>query len=233
VPRLKKLLAAALLLAVVAVVVNVFDSSHSARRLFHRKANQLPAYAHRFAKAKQIDPVGSKTARVKITVFVQSTNDCHLPTINFVTRIAKAAPERVRAEFVDTGSEAGFKQAQEAHIDCSAGLLLNGQKQVEVEHEGKKRLIVFHGPVGTESAPQDVQTAVEYELIKQYGTKLTAAERTKLAAVWKDSQSLMQGGHGPGNGPDTGQGKSGPPGSKGSPETAKQPAAAPATSEKG
>ena len=221
--RLKKLLAAALLLAVVAVLVNVFDSSHSARRLFRRKTKFPAVYARHFGKAKPIDPVGSQTAKVKITAFVQSANDCHWPTISFITRIAEAAPERVRAEFVDTGSEAGFNKAQEAHLDCDAGLLLNGKKQVEVEQDGTKRLIVVHGPIGMEAPPQDVKTAVEYELTKQYGAKLTGDELTKLAAVWKDIQSLMQGAHGPGDG--SGKGKSGQPGPKGSPGTVKQPAA--------
>lgn len=183
--RLKKLVLLAVALLAVAVAVNLSDPTYSLTRLLSRQTTLRAQMArHLGGKPRPLKDLGSESAKVQLTVFVQSTNHCHEPTISTVEKLAKAAPKRIRVHFVDTVTREGAEAAQKA-VHCETGILVNGKSQFEVAAGGRKTQVGFHGPIGMGTPPDIVRRAIEAELAKQYGNRLTAEEKARLAAVWK------------------------------------------------
>ncbi|NLC58316.1 MAG: hypothetical protein GX774_15895 [Armatimonadetes bacterium] len=195
--RLKKLLLTALGLLVVAVVVNLTDPTRSLVRLAKRETTVQAQVAQRFGTPKELRPYGNESAKVKLIVYVQSTNHCHQPTVTMCQRIAKAVPKRVRVEFVDTITPEGAKAAKQK-FQCETGILVNGTP------------MGGHGPIGGGTPAHLLRAAVENALAKQYAQGLPAEESTRLALVFKD---LPTAGMGPGlpGGKDAPAGKAGKP----------------------
>mgnify|MGYP001603518317 CR=1 FL=1 len=85
----------------------------------HTKAAPAPP------KAKPTPPIGSKNAKVVIRTFAQANNSCHDSSIKLMERIGKAVPNRIRIEFLDTGTQEGVAASQHAGISCDAGVTIN------------------------------------------------------------------------------------------------------------
>ncbi|HIE51904.1 MAG TPA: hypothetical protein EYP85_09110 [Armatimonadetes bacterium] len=183
--RLKKLLLVALALGVVAVIVNVLDPTHSLSKLLKGQTTLQAQYVRHFKSPEPLEPIGSEDAKVQIKAFAQSANPCHEMTIDLLKEIAQALPERIRVEFVDTGTPEGQQALAGAQIACEAGLLINDQGQFEVEREGEKFTIEFHGPL--EAMPPELfHLVLVQELQEQYGDDLGEEELAKLAAVFEE-----------------------------------------------
>lgn len=183
--RLHRLLLLALGLIVVALAVNLTDPTHSLARLVKGETKIQAQYAQHFTPGKPIPPIGSETAKVKIKVFVQTGNQCHEPTISFFQKVGEALPSRIRIVFVDSGSKEGFEAKQKAGIGCESGILINDQKDFEVERDGKKVPISTGGPIGMEVPPASAADLIKQVALKQYGKALTKEEIAKLDTAWK------------------------------------------------
>lgn len=198
-PRMKKLLIVALTLMVVAVVVNLADRRHSLLRFVQRKTRYPAMYARHFIAVKPIKPLGSPDAKVKITVFAESGNHCHQATIWAYQQLGNAIPKRVYIEFQDTAGKEGFEAAAKAGVDCSAGVVIDGKKQFELEENGEVLTIGFHGPLGMGTPPHSLQLVIEHELAVKYPEGLTEDERERLKKVWKELPRVMDVGFGEGS----------------------------------
>lgn len=229
--RVKKLLFIALGLAVVALIVNALDPTHSLLRWLKGESTWKAQYVQHFVQAKPIEPIGSENAKVRIKLFAQSMNPCHAPTLDLLKKIGEALPEQIRIEFLDTMTQEGFEARQQAGIPCEVGLLINNQKTVEVERNGQKFQASFHGPISMGMSPDLLRMALEQELEEQYGKDFTEEKQAKLEAVWKDLPKRIHKGPMVGPGP-MGPGPMGPaeaskPSASEAPE-AQQPGKAPA-----
>jgi len=137
--------------------------------------------------AVNIDPMGSPDAKVKLKAFVQPSNSCHGSTIAILKKVARALPNRIHLEFVDTASEEGSRKSEEANLNCSAALMVNGKSEFEIVNAGKKQKVAFnHGPVHM-MPPAYLITAVTGELRTQYGDAITQVELNKLAHAIKNA----------------------------------------------
>ncbi|NCO90596.1 MAG: hypothetical protein COZ06_03725 [Armatimonadetes bacterium CG_4_10_14_3_um_filter_66_18] len=148
-------------------------------------------------KPKPIPPIGSKDAKVVIETFVQAGNSCHGSSIELMERIGKAAPNRIRVEFLDTNTQDGKTAIEDAGISCDAGVTINGKKEFDIRYKGKPVNFSFHGPIGMDVSLDYFRAALEQELRDRYGDTLTEKEQKSLAAVWKDAPSIIaeEGGH--------------------------------------
>lgn len=217
--NLKKLLFVALGLGVIAVVVNWLDPTHSLTKLATGEVDlqgrptpqAMGLSAQPFQPREAIAPLGSEKAKVRIRVFAGFQNHCHALTMDTFEALGKAAPELLRVEFVNTNSEEGRRAAQQAKVNCEAGLLINGRQRFELE-DGP---IEFHGPLGMGLSPHLVKKVLDHELRQQYGKSLKAETLAKINKVW---DKLPQGG----------MGKMGPMGPMGPGESGPPPSSAPA-----
>jgi len=199
--RLRKLLVVALVLAAVAVIVNVTDTNHSIKKLLRRKTHYPSMYARHFVKAKPLPPVGNEDAKVRLEVFVESANHCHQGTIELVRKIAEAVPKRIRVEFADTATKEGYEAATKAGINCDAGILVNGKNSITISEGRETFTVAFHGPLGMEMPPDYLRLAIDRELEKQYPEGLSKQEQADLDAVWKRvPEFAAEGFEGPGPG---------------------------------
>jgi len=150
---------------------------------------------------ERIEPMGSPEAKVQVQFFFNSRNLCHEGTIELMKRIPAAVPRRIRVEFLDIATDEGFEASEKAALNCEAGLVINGQKEFEIERNGQKSKVPLLGPIGGptgEGIPAEyARLALEQELKKQYGKGLTAEEWAKLNAVWKDLPQILQQGQEP------------------------------------
>jgi len=226
--NLKRLLFVALGLGVIAVAVNWLDPTRSLTKLVRGEvdlqgrptSHATPGKmgfqgqaAPNFKPRTSIEPIGSEKAKVRIQVFTGFQNHCHAQTIETFETLGKAAPELLRVEFVNTNSEAGRRAAQEANINCEAGVLINGKQRFELE--GEKFPIEFHGPLGMGVSPHLVKKVLDHELRRQYGDDLKAETLAKIDQVW-DHLPMGQGGM-EGMGPMGPMGAMGPSGAAGGP----------------
>jgi|YNPNPStandDraft_1061719.scaffolds.fasta_scaffold67220_1 hypothetical protein len=229
--RVKKLLYVALGLAVVALIVNGLDPNHFLLRWLKGESTWRAQYVRHFTSAKPIEPVGSPNAKVHIQLFVQSMNPCHAATVDLLKKVGEALPKRVRVEFLDTMTPEGFEARQRAAIPCEVGLLINHQKTMQIQYQGRTFQFSFHGPIGMGMSPELLERAVEQELKKHYGKEITKEEWAKFKAVWKELPRMVPKGHGMGPGimgpgPMMPPGEGKPPASKqgGTPKPGKTPA---------
>ena len=196
--RQKKLLCLAGILLVVALIANI----GTIKDLFSGKSKLRAQITRRFMKPMQIDPVGSEDAKVRLKLYAQSRNDCHAGFIETGKQLGAAVPDRVRVEFVDTGSREGYGEAAKAGIDCEAGIAINDRTQFEIEVNGQEVTVSFRGPLGTETPPREFRLALEAELERQYPDGLSEEEQAALDKLWEEVPDLLakggEGGVGPG-----------------------------------
>ncbi|HIE51672.1 MAG TPA: hypothetical protein EYP85_07910 [Armatimonadetes bacterium] len=131
-----------------------------------------------------LEPIGSEEAKVKIELFLEADNPCHRETWELFTKLAQAAPDRIRLELLDTGSPEGEQLAEQ--IGCQTGVRINGQQEFEIEEGGEKITVELHGPVGMGIAPEMLKAVLEQELRKQYGSDLSEEEMEKIFAPWEE-----------------------------------------------
>lgn len=203
------MLAAAVVLAVIAIVVNLRNPQYSIATAFKEKPKSGKATLREprppHPPGKPVKPVGSKEAKVVIKVFAESGNPCHMASFTIPTKLAEAVPKRIRVEFLDSGSEVGTKAMEKAGISCEAGMMIDGKSSYTVTVEGERVHVEFHGPVGMDVPIKHLRAVVEQELHKKYPEGLTPDEQRKLEAFWREAPELLAG-EGEGGAPDEAEG---------------------------
>lgn len=182
--REKALLIAIPVLLAVAVIANwgnivsIARGRKTLREIILGKPIQVPSPSKE--QIGEIKPVGPKDAKVKVTAYIIFTNPCHWGTVEVLRRLASKYPGKVRAEFVNMGTEegarkfaeaskTGFKSGHPTH-SCMAWVAVNGKFEWDVEYKGKKRHITFSGAVHPgDPMAEMLESVIKREIERAYG----------------------------------------------------------------
>lgn len=114
---------------------------------------------------------GPEDAKVVVIAYYPGNKNGIESTIP-VKKLVKEFPGKVRVEIVDWRFPEGLKRKREAGLTC-AGILINGSDTKTIIENGEKREVWFARRIGGEWTEKDLILAVQQEVEKQYGEKVT------------------------------------------------------------
>lgn len=110
-------------------------------------------------------PMGTKTAPIKVRVFITSDNTCDTSTLTAMEQVHKKYAGKVYIEFADLLDEKVKKEADKLKIGCKSGLTINGKNRFFLPGRGLKGTIMFDGPVGQKNYKgEDIEAVVQFLL---------------------------------------------------------------------
>ena len=113
------------------------------------------------------EPVGSLDAKVKVQVLMEH---CLVPVQDLLVQLAKAYPDKVRAEFFSTYGKEGQEILAE-HQESCAGVFVNGRNSFKIEQaDGQMKGVYFHMNPGGSYGLADLLAAVKQEMEAVYGS---------------------------------------------------------------
>ncbi|NSW56662.1 MAG: hypothetical protein HPY44_11645 [Armatimonadetes bacterium] len=123
------------LLLVVAVAVNWPDISAIARGEKTLKGVIMGRTTNASAAMegwKLPEDMGAEDAKVTVEIFLHQGDACHVDFLYLGQSLGTVEPERLRVDFVDTGSEAGRKRFSELSVGCEQGMAINGKTKFKL-----------------------------------------------------------------------------------------------------
>jgi len=122
-------------------------------------------------------PSGPAGAPVKVEIFVNNTNECHVAN-TALTELPKIYGSLVRLEWHSIADPKVAERADKLQIGCEAGILINGKIEMEVPRLGGKMFVSFRGPLGDKYKLPDVYAAIN-QALQAKGKKPPAAALAK------------------------------------------------------
>lgn len=132
---LRRLLLAVPLLLVVAAAVNWPDISSIIKGEKTLKGVIMGRTTNASAAMegwKLPEDMGSEDAKVTVEILLHQGDACHVDFLYLGQSLGTVEPERLRVEFVDTGSETGRKRFSDLSVGCEQGMAINGKTKFKL-----------------------------------------------------------------------------------------------------
>jgi hypothetical protein len=112
--------------------------------------------------------MGPATAPVTITVFLKSSNSCHMPSVDLLRKIVNRYPGQVRVVVKDTQDPKVAAKASQAKIGCEMGMLINGRNLFRLPGKGA---VTFNGPLdsGKDFTQSDLAMVIDRLILEKTG----------------------------------------------------------------
>jgi len=116
----------------------------------------------------KIDPIGDPKAKVRIECIVPSGSDCHDPVIKLLQGVAKKRPDRFRVDF-EAMENMSDKTITAKVGEVCAGIVINGQRQFDIETPGGARHVKLIGTAPSHFSLYDLADALKQVYVQEYG----------------------------------------------------------------
>ncbi len=127
------------------------------------------------------DPSGPPDAPVKLEVFVDAKNGCHLINRTFMESLKDDYGQLLRMEWFDMNDPEAAERSDRALIGCAAGLLINDKIEMQVDTATGRKLVAYRGPVNSVDFTEDeVYAGINAELKEKGHTPPEIAQKKAM-----------------------------------------------------
>jgi hypothetical protein len=121
-------------------------------------------------------PKGPENAKVKLTMFVDSHNNCHSSKVKMMGSMLEPFQDRVRIIFRDSMTPGAARDLAGQAVGCSITGMINGLTEVKVPWA--KKPLILQGPLGENMKPDDYTKLLKWAMTDE-GLKSMADQRAK------------------------------------------------------